>query len=251
MSFGGGWFFLAASEAISVLNQQYTLPGIGSYVGAAIDDGDLGKVGLAIADDGRHGPRGQRAVLAAADRVGRALQARGVRGRRAAALARARTCCAARSWPRVARPRAPGASAEPLGRAMRVLGRDGTAPVAGPAPARRRRGDVDLRASSSACRSPTASTAWSPTSARTATARSCTAFGDGAITFARVVVLVVVATLVWVPIGVWIGFNPRVARIAQPIVQILASFPANFLFPFATARVHHGRASASTSAASC
>src|SRR5580698_4153888 len=31
MSFSGGWFFLAASEAISVLNRQYTLPGIGSY----------------------------------------------------------------------------------------------------------------------------------------------------------------------------------------------------------------------------
>ena len=62
-----------------------------------------------------------------------------------------------------------------------------------------------------------------------------TAFGDGAVTFVRVVVLVAFATVVWVPIGVWIGFNPRVARIAQPIVQILASFPANFLFPFATA----------------
>jgi NitT/TauT family transport system permease protein len=32
MSFGGGWFFVAASEAISVLNQKFTLPGIGSYV---------------------------------------------------------------------------------------------------------------------------------------------------------------------------------------------------------------------------
>src|SRR3984957_3112107 len=36
MSFGGGWFFLAASEAISVLNHSYTLPGIGSYVAAAV-----------------------------------------------------------------------------------------------------------------------------------------------------------------------------------------------------------------------
>jgi NitT/TauT family transport system permease protein len=39
---------------------------------------------------------------------------------------------------------------------------------------------------------------------------------------------------VWVPIGVWIGLNPRVSRLAQPIVQILASFPANFVFPLAT-----------------
>nr|WP_202803662.1 hypothetical protein [Spirulina subsalsa] len=41
MSFGGGWFFVAASEAISVLNQSYTLPGIGSYVAEAIAQEDL------------------------------------------------------------------------------------------------------------------------------------------------------------------------------------------------------------------
>ena len=41
MSFGGGWFFVAASEAISVLNQDYTLPGIGSYVAAAVAAQDL------------------------------------------------------------------------------------------------------------------------------------------------------------------------------------------------------------------
>jgi NitT/TauT family transport system permease protein len=32
---------------------------------------------------------------------------------------------------------------------------------------------------------------------------------------------------------VWIGFNPRVAQFMQPVVQVLASFPANFIFPFA------------------
>ncbi len=58
------------------------------------------------------------------------------------------------------------------------------------------------------------------------------AFGLGAITFARVVVVVVVSTLIWVPVGVKIGMSPRLTRYAQPIVQILASFPANFLFPF-------------------
>ena len=48
MSFGGGWFFLAASEAISVLNRQYTLPGIGSYVAAAVEARDLRALGWAI-----------------------------------------------------------------------------------------------------------------------------------------------------------------------------------------------------------
>lgn len=56
----------------------------------------------------------------------------------------------------------------------------------------------------------------------------------GLATLARVVVLVAVATVVWVPIGVKIGFSPRLTRIAQPVVQVLASFPANFLFPLAT-----------------
>src|SRR5580698_6442862 len=48
MSFGGGWFFLAASEAISVLNRQYTLPGLGSYVAAAVAARNLPALGWAI-----------------------------------------------------------------------------------------------------------------------------------------------------------------------------------------------------------
>ena len=48
MSFGGAWFFLAASESISVLNHTYALPGIGSYVAAAIKQSSLSHVGIAI-----------------------------------------------------------------------------------------------------------------------------------------------------------------------------------------------------------
>src|ERR1700754_939083 len=48
MSFGGGWFFLVASEALSVNNNHYALPGIGAYVATATADGDLGKVFIAI-----------------------------------------------------------------------------------------------------------------------------------------------------------------------------------------------------------
>ena len=48
MSMGGGWFFLTASEAISVNNSSYTLPGIGSYIGAAISQGSLTRVFIAI-----------------------------------------------------------------------------------------------------------------------------------------------------------------------------------------------------------
>jgi NitT/TauT family transport system permease protein len=48
MSFGGAWFFLAASEAISTAGNTYALPGIGSYVAAAMGKGDLGEVGIAV-----------------------------------------------------------------------------------------------------------------------------------------------------------------------------------------------------------
>lgn len=59
------------------------------------------------------------------------------------------------------------------------------------------------------------------------------AFGLGLLTLLRVAVLIVLASLVWVPIGVWIGLNPRWAERLQPVAQLLAAFPANVLFPFA------------------
>jgi len=54
----------------------------------------------------------------------------------------------------------------------------------------------------------------------------------GLLTLSRVVAMTVIATTLWTPVGVWIGLRPRVARIAQPIVQIAASFPVNLTFPF-------------------
>jgi NitT/TauT family transport system permease protein len=55
----------------------------------------------------------------------------------------------------------------------------------------------------------------------------------GAITAVRVLVLIAVASAIWVPIGVWIGLRPQIADRAQPIVQFLAAFPANLFFPAA------------------
>jgi NitT/TauT family transport system permease protein len=55
----------------------------------------------------------------------------------------------------------------------------------------------------------------------------------GIFTMLRVVVMILLATLIWTPIGVWIGLRPRVAQFSQPIIQFAASFPANLLFPFA------------------
>ena len=39
--------------------------------------------------------------------------------------------------------------------------------------------------------------------------------------------------VIWVPVGAKIGMSPKLSRDAQPVVQVLASFPAILLFPFA------------------
>jgi NitT/TauT family transport system permease protein len=68
-----------------------------------------------------------------------------------------------------------------------------------------------------------------------------TAVGDGFITLGRVIVLIALATLIWVPVGVWIGLRPKLAERIQPLAQFLAAFPANLAFPvFVVAIVRYG-----------
>ena len=56
------------------------------------------------------------------------------------------------------------------------------------------------------------------------------AMGVGA-TFLRVNATLLIGALWTIPVGVAIGFSPRLARIAQPLAQIAASVPATALFP--------------------
>jgi NitT/TauT family transport system permease protein len=238
MSFGGGWFFLAASEAISVLNHTYALPGIGSYAAAAVADGDLGRIGLAIAVMAALvllvNVLFWRPLIAWAERY-KLEESSAAEQPRSLVLALLRRT----SWPR-ALGRARRAMAEPLGRAMGVLGHDGTAALGGAPAGRRRRGDL---AAAVLVGAPVAYGLYRMLVyiGQEGYGEIGTAFGYGAITFARVAVLLVVATVVWVPVGVWIGSDPRVARAAQPVVQLAASFPANLLFPLATlAFIHSG-----------
>jgi NitT/TauT family transport system permease protein len=60
---------------------------------------------------------------------------------------------------------------------------------------------------------------------------AATAFGYGFITLARVMVLIGLASLVWTPIGVYVGLRPKLTAIVQPVAQFLAAFPNNLLFP--------------------
>ena len=57
------------------------------------------------------------------------------------------------------------------------------------------------------------------------------AVGVGFLTLLRVVVLIALASLIWVPVGVWIGLRPKLAERVQPLAQFLAAFPANLAFP--------------------
>src|ERR1700733_3161458 len=50
-------------------------------------------------------------------------------------------------------------------------------------------------------------------------------------TFLRVIVALLIGAAWTIPVGVKIGFSPRLARIAQPLAQIAASVPANAFFP--------------------
>ncbi len=56
----------------------------------------------------------------------------------------------------------------------------------------------------------------------------------GMVTALRVTILIIISSLIWVPIGVWIGLNPKASQIARPIAQFLAAFPVNLLFPIVT-----------------
>ncbi len=56
-------------------------------------------------------------------------------------------------------------------------------------------------------------------------------FKLGCITLLRVLATILISSLIWVPLGVWIGQRPRYVKIMQPIIQFLAGFPANLLFP--------------------
>jgi NitT/TauT family transport system permease protein len=231
MSFGGAWFFLAASESISVLNHTYALPGIGSYVAASIQQSSLSHVGIAIVVMiflviGVNFLF-WRPVVAWAERF---------RVEESAAAERPRSyvldVLRRSSVPDlVARP------ARPVGRFFDQITRPfGLAehPLQRPA-LRARTGDVFFAGGVTAVCLFGAWKALEYLNAHGGLGQFGGAFVDGAITFVRVVILLIIASIIWVPIGVWIGMNPRVSRLAQPVVQVLASFPANFLFPFAAA----------------
>jgi NitT/TauT family transport system permease protein len=229
MSVSGGWFFVVASEAISVSGQTIMLPGIGSYIALAIQERDLAAIGWAIlavlAAILAYDQLFFRPLVAWADKF-KFEQNTGDEIPESWLLTlmqRARFFRAASRLP------------EALWRGLLNL-----------APRRARA----VRTASREWRLPGwANPAWNVVLmvAVTLAIGWVSVFVHGAVGFAeigqvvlmglatalRVVVLIALASLVWVPVGVWIGTRPRVAGRLQAVAQFLAAFPANLVFPLA------------------
>jgi NitT/TauT family transport system permease protein len=230
MSFGGGWFFVVASEAISVLNQSYTLPGIGSYVAAAIADENLVALGWAFLTIA--------IVILLVDQLfWRPLIAWSDKFR----MEQSASAAAPESWVynllQTARiPRMLGNFLTPATEALNRLLSKLSPPRSGFRVTGAMESQLDrlytlilllmigvLIASA---------LHWIMTTV--GLGEVFKTFGLGILTLLRVTLLLLFATVIWTPMGVAIGFNPKLARTLQPVVQFLASFPANFIFPFAT-----------------
>ena len=225
MSMSGGWFFVVASEAITVGSTEVRLPGIGSYLALAIDERNLPAVGWAILAMAivilAYDQLVFRPIVAWADKF-RAEQTAGAERPRSWVLALIR------------RTRLLKAFAMVWGRAADRVGR--VAQRFAPKPLH-----------SAITSSPAFDVAWhgalallvlwglwtivSYVYAHFGLADLATVLLGGLATLLRVVVLVGMASLVWVPVGVWIGLRPGLADRIQPLAQFLAAFPANVMFP--------------------
>jgi len=229
MSMSGGWFFVVASEAVSVGDLQFALPGIGSYVAKAIENRDLFAVGYAIAAMAAtivlYDQLLFRPVVAWADKF---------RYEQAAAQV------VSRSWvlDLFQQTKALNGLFAPIGLLLDYIVRARLG-VPSILPAWRV-SKLSMRVIDALWFAALALGAAYLIRALLRFVEPTLSMDDlvevaqsGGLTFLRVAVLIVIATLVWVPIGVAIGLRPAVAEKIQPIAQFLAAFPVNLLFPIA------------------
>jgi len=226
MSMSGGWFFVVASESISVGHTTVTLPGVGSYIALAIEQRNLHAIGWAIFtmlivillyDQLLFRP-----LISWVDRFRVEQDPGGLeapswaltmmrRSKLIAALSQA--FYATVRWTSWALPRPRAATTHPTAAARRAnpLWLLLLAAVVGLALWHIARTLI----------------------ASTTSAELLEVLGLACLTLLRVAVLIALASLLWVPVGIWVGLRPRAAQVVQPIAQFLAAFPANLLFPLA------------------
>jgi NitT/TauT family transport system permease protein len=229
MSMSGGWFFVVASEAIAVSQQSIKLPGIGSYIAMAIELRDLHAIGWAIGamlvGIVLYDQLFFRPLLAWADKF---------------RFEEGSSDAAPSSWLLTWLRRTERLQPFAL-RIVALFGRSLTL-------FRRRHDDTSIRARARPAGA-TLQRAWDALLAAAVLialwhllrfihsevgwAEAGHVLVLGSITLLRVLVLTALAALVWVPVGIWIGMNPRWSGRLQGVAQFLAAFPANLMFPVA------------------
>lgn len=227
MSFGGGWFFVAYSESVTINDQTYVLPGLGSYLAEAVRQKNVGALVASIVM--------MVIVLLAVDQLfWRPLVAWSERYRLDRTGGQGEP---ARSWflDLLIDARLPKLVVRWWGRFLARLPR-----FTPPRLSARRtvRLPVDPGTLTGVVMGlGMAFGAWQLFLflRDQATWQDLMALsGMAALTFVRVAVVVVVSSLIWVPVGVMIGLNTQLAKRVMPVVLILSAFPTNFVFPIIT-----------------
>ncbi len=232
MSMSGSWFFVVASEAISVGHTTITLPGVGSYIALAIVRRDLGAILWAIFT--------MLVVILIYDQLlFRPLITWSDRFR----FEQEQNEEPPQSWvlTMIRRSRLIDAIAAPFKRALQWSYRIAPPPpVRLPIPRNRlwtRAGDILWYALILAIiyyalwriiRFVGQSVSWPD---------FFEAILLGLATLLRVLLLIGIASVIWTPVGIYVGLRPKLARIVQPVAQFLAAFPANLLFPLAVSAI--------------
>jgi NitT/TauT family transport system permease protein len=234
MSMSGGWFFVVASEAITVGDKTITLPGIGAYLAQATAEKNLAAVGWVVL--------AMTIVIILYDQLMfRPLVAWADKFR----FEQTGAQTAPGSWflDLLQRSRLLQTATIPVSLMLRTLSRSRFAPL--------RKGATRVRPSGSmaidavwfiAIAAGAVFAAWKIidyVAAGVGWADVFNVFELGSFTLTRVVVLIAVASLIWVPIGVEIGLRPHLAEKIQPLAQFLAAFPANLLFPVFVVTIVH------------
>ena len=226
MSMSGGWFFVVASEAITVGNTSVTLPGIGSWLALAIARQDFVAIGWAVGAMAvvilLYDQLVFRPVVAWADRF---------RFEQTASAERPRSW----AYDLFRRTKLLPVLFAPLtgfGRLLLMLDPGGRPRAAATRPT----SPIGELAWQALIAAAVLFAAWSIIGYvmhSLSWSDAITVLGLACLTMLRVLVLIALASLIWVPVGVCIGLRPKWAERLQPVAQFLAAFPANVLFPFA------------------
>lgn len=235
MSMSGGWFFVVAAEAISVSNQNIKLPGIGSYIALAIEQRDLHAIGFAIGamliGVMLYDQLFFRPLLAWADKF---------------RFEESGSDTAQDSW-LLTWLRRTERTQDIAKMFVKILERsfvmfrshhDGTSIRARP----QLQSSTPERIWDAIIAAVVFYAIWMLVEfvhAAVGWNEVVHVFVLGFYTLLRVVILLFLAALIWVPIGVKIGLNPRLAERVQAIAQFLAAFPANLMFPVAVVGIVH------------